>query len=215
IGVGFLGQPRSPAAEHAHESPPGMVLPMVVLAAAAIAVPLVGTLLLPAFRPVIGQLAPAAAGLPAAAEILRPIGALSAALWVALLANFALIAVLVRRRRADDTWGCGYAAPSARMQYTAGSFAQLGQGMLPAPLRPRLARSRLEAPFPATGSLTSRCDDPFTRAAYEPFLDRWAGRFARLRWLQQGSLHIYLLYILATRLVTLAAAAAATRWGWP
>jgi hypothetical protein len=38
---------------------------------------------------------------------------------------------------------------------------------------------------------------------YQPFLARWADRFVRLRWLQQGILHIYILYILAVLVAAL------------
>jgi hypothetical protein len=41
------------------------------------------------------------------------------------------------------------------------------------------------------------------RSVYEPFLDRWARRFSQLRWLQQGVLHAYVLYILVVLLAAL------------
>ena len=83
------------------------------------------------------------------------------------------------------------------MQYTARSFSQmLSERVLPQSLAPRLEIERPAGLFPAPGRLTSDCSDPLTRGVYEPFFDRWARRFQRLRWLQQGDLHAYLLYIL-------------------
>lgn len=142
---------------------------------------------------------------------------LSGALWIALLLGFALFGALLRRRRPErnETWGCGYAAPTPRMQYTARSFSDLGQSFLPRSLRPRVTRSRPDQPFPAPVQLSTDCRDPFTRAAYEPFLDRWARRFARLRWVQQGLLHLYVLYILVTVIVALTVVAIEARWGLP
>jgi hypothetical protein len=52
--------------------------------------------------------------------------------------------------------------------------------------------------------LTTGTIDPLTRRIYEPFLIRWGDRFARLRFLQQGNMHIYILYILVTAVAGLA-----------
>jgi len=71
-----------------------------------------------------------------------------------------------------------------------------------------MLRSRAEARppaglFPAVASWSSQSTDPLTRGVYEPFFTRWADRFARLRWLQQGSLHLYLVYVVATVVIGL------------
>jgi formate hydrogenlyase subunit 3/multisubunit Na+/H+ antiporter MnhD subunit len=215
VGVGLLGQPRSPEAAHAHEAPAGLLWPMAVLAAGAVAMPLVAFLLAHGLEPVVAQLTGGPIDAAPARAALEQIAVLSAVLWGALLVVFALATALTRRRRADDTWGCGYAAPTPRMQYTGRSFAELGQGLFPRWLRPRMAVPRVELPFPGAARVTSASDDPFTRGAYEPFLDHWAHRFARLRWLQQGSLHVYLIYILVVLLLGLTSVAAESRWGWP
>jgi hypothetical protein len=57
--------------------------------------------------------------------------------------------------------------------------------------------------FPGSSTFSSESSDPLTRGFYEPFVARWGERFARLRWLQQGMLHIYLFYILVTALLAL------------
>ena len=45
-----------------------------------------------------------------------------------------------KRSATDTTWGCGYAAPSARMQYTARAFSELlSERLIPRSLRPRLS----------------------------------------------------------------------------
>ncbi len=55
ISLTFLGQPRSKAAEHAHESKPVMLVPLVVLAVFAVAAGWVG---IPEYFPVVGGLLP-------------------------------------------------------------------------------------------------------------------------------------------------------------
>jgi len=73
--------------------------------------------------------------------------------------------------------------------------------MLAEHLLPRFFRSppKRQAPrglFPSTGDFGAETPDPVSEKVYEPFFRRWADRFARLRILQQGQLHVYLIYIL-------------------
>jgi hypothetical protein len=82
------------------------------------------------------------------------------------------------------------------MQYTARSFGQLFAGLIPVQLRPSVHARRPEGLFPATGEFATVTDDPFTQKIYEPAILRAGYRMARLRWLQQGAVHVYLLYIL-------------------
>jgi NADH:ubiquinone oxidoreductase subunit 5 (subunit L)/multisubunit Na+/H+ antiporter MnhA subunit len=214
VGIAFLGQPRSPAAERAHESGPGLVGPMLALAAvlpvAGFGAPAVVGLL---GRPV-NQLVGASLGSEPAVLALRPVVSASAAL-VGLAAVVALaLRLAVRRSRPDETWGCGYLAPTPHMQYTARSFAQIIAGrLLPSFFSARLSARRPSGLFPETGSLSSDASDPLTRSAFEPFFDRWARRLSRMRWMQQGILHGYLLYILVM-LVAGLAWASARRWWW-
>lgn len=204
-GTVLLGTPRSEQAARAHESGPLMTVPLWVLAGACATLGVVPALLLPVLARVADQLvgAPLPRLEPA---LLWSIGGANAGVWLALAATALVVARLARRRpsAAEPTWGCGYAAPSARMQYTASSFAQIATGrLLPAFLAPRVARPALAGPVAGPARLASDCTDPVTRAVYEPLLDRWARRFARLRWMQQGMLHAYLGYLLVALVVGL------------
>ena len=119
-----------------------------------------------------------------------------------------------KRRTADGTWGCGYLAPTARMQYTGRSFAEImAEQLLPPMFRARVAVKAPRALFAEPTRISSDSTDPVTRSVYEPLLDTWAKRFARLRWLQQGSLHIYLVYILAAVTFALAWTSLRRLWG--
>jgi hydrogenase-4 component B len=195
----LLGQARSKEAESAHEAGPGLLLPMGALAAACV---LIGA------RPgaVVAELGEVIeALLPANPAVARPVPSSLVALGYADLAvwGLALIGavVLIRVSRArpeptEETWGCGYAAPTTRMQYTGSSFAQLLTGsLLPKALRPRVQVVRPAGLFPAPGRLDSDSEDPLTRSVYEPAMKSAADRFSRLRWLQQGQLPLYVLYI--------------------
>ena len=64
-------------------------------------------------------------------------------------------------------------------------------------------------------SLGTGRDDPFTRAAYEPVVDRLAHRAEQLRWVQQGMLHYYVVYIVVTVVGALAAVSLYDLWVRP
>ena len=206
LGIVLLGQARSDAAAHAHESSAWMTAPMMLLAAASLVVAIVPDRVLPLLAAVVAQLTPgASAELAAVAGSTRPIAFAAIAVWIALGALALVLAVRTRRRAESQTWGCGYAAPTVRMQYTGSSFAEiLAERLLPPPFRPRVRCKAPDAIFPTAGELSTETIDPLTRDVYEPFLARWAKRFVRLRWLQQGVLHIYILYIAVVLLVALA-----------
>lgn len=182
-GVALLGSARSDAAAAAHESPPVMIAPLALLAAACLA----GGLLAPALIALQGTLLRQLGvdDVAPAASLLQPVVLASGAL---LVAAAALLTFTRRPPPATvETWGCGYLAPSARMQYTGSGFSEL----LVARVLPRWLRS-------------ARGADPFTRKVYEPLLRRTAHQFARLRVLQQGNVHVYLLYIVATAIAAVA-----------
>jgi hypothetical protein len=118
-----------------------------------------------------------------------------------------------RPRSADETWGCGYASPSPRMQYTARSFSEfLAERLLPRFLAPCVRMPALRGSFPGPAALASEERDPVTRGAYEPLFHALATRFARLRALQQGNAHLYLTYILSAVLAALAWISLRVRW---
>lgn len=207
-GVALLGEPRSGAAARAHESPGGMLAPMGLLAGACAALSLWPPLALPPVAAFAAQVfgEPVGAGVSALAPSLRALGIAAAAIVAALALLGAALARRVRRPApATPTWDCGYAAPDARMQYTAHSFSQLASAsFLPAAAAPPVEEQRPRGLFPGPARFASNASDPVMRRWYEPLFTRIADRFAALRWLQQGLLHDYLLYILAVLVVALA-----------
>jgi formate hydrogenlyase subunit 3/multisubunit Na+/H+ antiporter MnhD subunit len=214
IGVVLLGAPRSERAARAHESPAAMTLPMAVLAAACAAGALAAPRLVSLQGPLLAELAGGdLTDVAAAARLLDPIALGSLALLAAIATATALLLWRVRRAAAIATWGCGYAAPTPRMQYTGRAFAELASArVLPRWLQPRLREQRPSGVFPTAARFASDATDPLTRGAYEPFLARWGDRFARLRFVQQGNVHVYILYILAAAVAGLVWTAVRERW---
>jgi formate hydrogenlyase subunit 3/multisubunit Na+/H+ antiporter MnhD subunit len=215
VGICLLGQPRSEPAAHAHESPLGMVAPLALLALACVAMALFARHLVPMLGRVAGEVIGAPLDVAPAASRLGGIATIGIAVWIAIGAGAVVLAVLLRgRRAADDTWGCGYVAPTARMQYTGRSFTEImGEYLLPPVFRARVAVKAPRGIFAEPTRISSDSTDPVTRSIYEPFFATWAKRFARLRWVQQGSLHVYIVYILAAVTSALAWTSLRRLWG--
>lgn len=207
VGLTLLGSARSERAKCATESSIGMLVPMVVLAATTLVLAVKPSTVVAMLRPVTAQLLG-----PKILELdldlgLAQIGTVHSVLLAALVVGvFAAIFLASSSRVAsDETWGCGYTAPTSRMQYGGRAFSELfTSNVLPRMLGPKQLSEPVSALFPSTARLATSMEDPLTRSAYEPFLERWANRFVRLRVMQQGVLHAYILYILVTLLLALA-----------
>ena len=153
-GVVFLGQPRSAAAARAHECGPLMLGPMVVLAGACLAIGLAPTFF---FRRRWRARLQSGIRRGAPWKGLRRSGRsgspMSFSCWSPLCGVAALAAVSRTGLRRAPTWDCGYAMPTARMQYTAGSFASIINEWFAWILRPWREEHRPEGTFPAGASL--------------------------------------------------------------
>jgi len=102
------------------------------------------------------------------------------------------------------TWDCGYARPSARMQYTGSSYVEPLTMLFQPLLR---VRASLEAPrglFPVAARLSTFTPALFRTFLYEPAFDRLRGGLQRIKWLQHGRLQLYVLYIVVTLVLLLA-----------
>jgi hypothetical protein len=130
----------------------------------------------------------------------------AAACLVGLLVFLALLRVaLLRGRKVVQvaTWGCGYAAPSARMQYTAGSFAEPLLSPFAPVIHAQITRVGPEGYFPKTAHYEEHLGDPAGERFLVPATRRIVRGLARLRVIQQGRLQLYLVYIAVTLVVLL------------
>lgn len=218
-GIVLLGSPRSEAARHAHESSPWMLGPMLVLVFLCLAVAMVPQTVTGWMTGALDQILVRESGdAPIELESEAPlsiVGYVNAAALIAIGVGMLGLKAWSRRcgQAEGPTWGCGYVRPTARMQYTGRSFAEMmAEHLLPRFLRPHPTRQAPYGLFPAPGEFSSECTDPVSDKVYEPFFRKWADRFSRLRVLQQGKLHLYLVYILLT--VVLAFAWVSLRSWW-
>jgi hydrogenase-4 component B len=199
-GAVFLGTARSDHARHAHESPASMLAPMAVLAACCVVIGLQPRLVAPVFEKALLVCAPNLASPGPRLEWLAPLEwitimglAIVAGLWLAS----AVLRMCLGRFDLEmgPTWGCGYVAPTSRMQYTSSSFAQMLVALFGWALRPRTHRPGAFPLFPQKTDFHSEVPDPVLDEAVLPTFRFGAWLFSGLRILQQGNVQIYLLYI--------------------
>jgi len=208
-GTAFLGEPRSAAADNAHEGSAWLLVPMGLLAAGCLAVGLAPAAFAGLLRGALRLLdADAAAVLPDVASWAAPLGRLgrfSAGATLLVLAILALRAALLKGRRvgASPAWDCGYAAPTARMQYTGSSFVEPSGVLFRSVLRPDRILDPPRGYFPRSGSFASVAADRAETALWEPLFARAARGLGTLRFLQGGRLQHYLLFLLIALLVLL------------
>jgi hydrogenase-4 component B len=217
FGITFLGIPRSPEAERAHEVGASMQGGMAWLAAACVALGLGAVVMVPA----LGTLLAGQGGLTAPVFTLRvPLevagayGRMSPALLglglVLLLPAIPLglrLSGAARGLRVGETWGCGRIAQSPRMQYTATAFAEPLRRVFAALYRPAEDLTIDAHPgsryFVQGIEYRTRILPWFERYLYEPviaWVKLWA---ARARAVQSGSVHAYLSYLVGALVVLL------------
>jgi hydrogenase-4 component B len=194
-GATFLGASRHEHSRHPHESRFTMLLPMLVASLCCIVIGIVPGLVAPILQQTI-----ALAGNAESLSGLVPFPSISiaAAVLLGLLAvGGGFLAQRIQRGAASFvTWDCGYAAPTPRMQYTSSSFAEMLVGLFAWALQPRSHLPRIDKFFPEQADFHSEVPDTVLDRALLP-LSRWLERgLVLFRYLQQGSLQAYLLYIL-------------------
>jgi hydrogenase-4 component B len=204
FGAVFLGQPRDPRAAHAHESGRALLGPMAALAALCAFIGLGAPLLAPVLDGAVSAWSPEWSGLRRPLLALAPLGWVSLAA-LAVLATVGVAAALLRARiRAHaeappvGTWDCGYAQPAPTMQYSSSSFAEMLVGLFAWALRPSAHRPHLAAVFPHAEGFHSHVPETVLDLALLPSTRAVGRAFHWLHFVQRGTVHRYLLYILLT-----------------
>jgi len=210
-GLGFLGAPRTPAAAKA--APAGrlaraaLLFLCVCIVLAAACSPLLlalsgqAALAFPGLDP-----APARVALARATDILWTVSAI-----FPCLAGLVAILLFTRSRllaanglRRQPTWGCGYTAPTPRMQYGAASFVEPATKVF----GPAMGLSRRlnmdQGYFPVRARLTVSSPDRLKNAVFIPLFETIGRACDAMKVVQHGRVHLYILYVLATVVLLLA-----------
>jgi hydrogenase-4 component B len=199
-GAVFLGTARSEHARHAHEAPLAMLGPIGVLVACCLLIGLAPLLIVPILEQGVSAWAPGLTDAGPRLVALAPLSWIMVMGWVlatALLATGTGLWWWLRRGVVERgaTWGCGYLAPTPRMQYTSSSFAQMLVGLFGWALRPRIGKPKDLALFPQKTAFHSAVPDTVLDEAVLPVFRFGAWLFSWFRVFQQGSIQTYLLYI--------------------
>ena len=208
FGVAFLGEPRTQAAAAVnHDASPCMRGPMLTLLLACAWIGLLPWTLAPLLQSAATCWSPLAGTITLAAP-LAPLPLVGAAGWLLLLL-LGLLGWWLRCRtrnapRDVSTWGCGYLAPSPRMQYTASSFADLLVSQFRFGLWTERHGGKVRGLFPTPGKFTSHTPDAVLDRALLPGFRGLARGSSWLRArVQNGLIPTYLLYVALTLLLLL------------
>ncbi len=214
FGIVFLGEPHSNEAAEAHEAGWAMRWPMIVLASLCVAIGLSAPFWPTALQPAVADIVHSRSPLSqkergdVTAPSIEPLTGV--VFGSCVLLGLILLVVQLRRkllagRRVERgvTWDCGYVAPTPRMQYTSSSFARPLLLLFRLFLQPRDEIHPPQGLFPKHAALHTHAPDVFRRYLYEPLFLAVAWAASKLRWLQEGRIQIYVLYIALTILVLL------------
>jgi len=219
FGISCLAIPRSPEAEHAHESPRLMRAGMLLMAAYC---PLLAVFTIPVLATIIGALAEVP-GLPAVPAAFHAGLTLHTSNGVAAMSPVAIMAVLAgtlvivwmfvrviagRPARIGDTWGCGRIGQTPRMEYTSSAFAEPLRRVFSQLYRPAadtaVGVARPESPYYIQSmAYRTQLHPWFQRAIYEPLIAAVERAAAWTRRLQSGSVNAYVGYIVLALVVLL------------
>jgi len=201
FGIVFLGNPRRKFDHEVKEVSFLQLLPLYLIAFLIVFIGVFPQIFMNALSLPVNLLAglPTISDIPfpeKTAELLQPV---TWGTWIFILISLAVFGIrklVMQNRKAsiEPTWGCGYIAPTVKLQYTAGSFVRPYSKLF----RPFLLSSKtqkdVEGLFPSGGSYETHIYDRIEKylvdnpiAAYKSFL----GRFL---FLQNGKLQFYILY---------------------
>jgi len=218
LGTGFLARPRSDAAAAARESPVSMVAAMTLAALACVALAVVPTQTMPAMHRIADSLDLVAA--PVDDQLLtvrvaqvdatiRPLWTAVAIVGMTLLIAGTARALGQRRRRRARAWDCGDGPLTARMEYTATSFAEPLQRVFDDVLAPErdvdVTQAAESEYYVEQISYRQRIPDRIENRVYRPLLRAMHAVGEAARPLANGSVHRYLGYMLTALLLVLVA----------
>ena len=204
VGVGLLGHARSgEAADAVSPRSAWLVIPVVALASLTF-------LLVVILRPMLGLLAAAIEQLTPVTTI-APLQQLVAPLpWLAAALPLGAAVIVLGRwlprsrpARSGPTWDCGYAQPTASMQYTASSLAQPVTRVLQPALRTTVRWAPPRGLWPAALTWEARTPERALAELYRPGFVRLALLLSFFNRLQEGQVMVYLRYVGVALLVLL------------
>lgn len=200
FGAIFLGNSRSIDVAHVKENSALMCVPMAALGGICLWIGLFPTVMVSFALRAAATMTSSAVSSLTEGMIIAPLGTAVLVLLVAV----EIMAILVLFKRISmkflpveraQTWGCGYSAPTSRMQYTAASFAQPLLDIFRNVLGYRVQGSKPKGYFPGEGKVSSRVTEAAEDLVFRPSFELIKSLSAKLKIIQYGYTQLYLLYI--------------------
>lgn len=208
FGIAFLGEARSDKSAHASEVEKTMLFPMKIGAIFSLLIFAASPFILPFLVSVLKH--PFAesdfiVAVKSAQQYMFYLLLFAAVLFLLILLFYLVRKGLLKKReiRISVTWGCGYDMVSSRMQYSASSFVQPLRENFRKVLWPSIYLLKPQGIFPKEGKFSSKNVGVFLPRFYTPLFDFFYKLALKMRWIQQGRVQIYILYIFLTILILL------------
>ncbi len=197
ISAVFAGEPRSEAAKNAEKESLSMVLAQSFLGVIALAMTFAAPFLVGKFLS--GRLN---------SMVIMPL--IYNAMFALILCWLVFLLILMRKIRSKKqpnaenlTWDCGFAEPTARMQYTATAFIQPLADLFNGVLHQKKSIVPVQGYFPKDAKFTTETPDGGSRWLWEPLFKAASFVSDKVKRLQSGFLHIYILIMVLAILLML------------
>ena len=201
FGIVFLGSPRQKFNHEVKEVPFLQLLPLYVIAFFIVFIGVFPQLFMNALAQPVTVMAgvPPFSGIPfpeKATSLMQPI---TWGMWIFILVVLAIwgFRKLVMQKRSasvDATWGCGYVAPTEKLQYTAGSFVRSYSKLFRPFLLSSKTEKEVEGIFPSGGSYETHIYDRVEKYLIDKPIAAYKSLLGRFLFLQNGKLQFYILY---------------------
>ncbi len=201
FGIVFLGSARRKFDHEVVEVPFLQLLPLYLIAFFIVFIGVFPQL----FMNILSHPVTIMAGIPSIADMPFPekttelLQSVTWGVWIFILiclVVFGLRKLVMQNRNAsvEPTWGCGYVAPTVKLQYTAGSFVKPYSKLF----RPFLLFSKnqkdVEGIFPSGGSYETHAYDRIEKYLVDNPIAAYKSLLKRFLFLQNGKLQFYILY---------------------
>ncbi|MCR4336722.1 MAG: hydrogenase [Candidatus Omnitrophica bacterium] len=200
FGAIFLGNSRSIETTHLKESSPFICFPMVILAGICLWIGLFpSTMVSFALRA-----SSTVVSLPSSSiderTFMEPLLMVVCVLLILLMITAVLIllkktAMKILPIENASTWGCGYSAPTNRMQYTASSFAEPILRIFRNVLGFDVKGKKPKGYFPKEEKISSHVIEVSEDFLFRPIFEFIKSLSAKLKMIQHGYTQLYLFYI--------------------
>lgn len=209
FGVIFLGTERHPYSSPIHDPELSRLFPKYMVVLVILVIGLLPQLFIQVLKPVVALFTGSKTAIGVSGSFISTLQSIGIAATA-----FIILCVLIywikqkvnagRKITTSPTWGCGYTAPSPRLQYTANSFVRSYRKLIRPLLMMNKSEGVIKDVFPKPTHSETHPYDKFEAIFIDKplkFLKRFMGRFD---FLQNGSEQFYILYGVAFIIIVIA-----------